>query len=57
MPKPIPLAQYVARLGSQEAAAREIGVSLQSVHRWLRGKTTPTGLAAKRLAEMGIKAG
>jgi|WetSurMetagenome_2_1015567.scaffolds.fasta_scaffold1223957_2 putative transcriptional regulator len=37
---------------SQEQLAREIGVSLNTVHRWESGKTLPSPLAMSKLQEI-----
>ena len=50
------LRSYVTRIGSQEAAAREIGVSLITVGRWLRKEDEPRGLSRRRLDDLGIGA-
>jgi len=44
------------RLGiSQEDFARLLGISLQSIGRWERGKAKPSRLAVKRLKEIATK--
>ena len=35
---------------SQESLARRLGVSLYTVHRWEKGKTSPNALARRELA-------
>lgn len=50
------LSEFVGKFGSQEAAAREIGVSWVTVSRWLNGHTKPKthSLETRRLQELGI---
>ena len=48
------LEQYVKAMGSQEKAARGLGVSYSTVHYWLHGKHPPKGLYAAKLKRMGI---
>jgi DNA-binding transcriptional regulator YiaG len=54
-PRPLmSLAQFIKAHGSQEAAAREIGVSYTTVNRWINGHSHPDPLARGRLCEIGI---
>jgi hypothetical protein len=48
------LAEFIKASGSQENAAREIGVSYTTVNRWVNGHSRPDPLARGRLCEMGI---
>ncbi len=48
------LDQFVKEHGTQEAAAKAIGVKQESLNRWLRGKRRPTGPSEVRLRELGI---
>lgn len=48
------LAEFVKTCGSQEAAARKIGVSFTTVNRWLNKHTVPRGLARARLQQLGV---
>ena len=50
------LQQFVKRFTSQDAAANEIGVRIETVNRWLNGALRlPThGLAKRRFDELGI---
>lgn len=41
-----------ARSLSQEALARELGVSVRTVARWERGESSPSPLARERIAVM-----
>ena len=38
--------------GGYESLAREIGVSWVTVHRWVKGRTNPSPLAARRIQEL-----
>jgi len=46
------LQHVVKRCGGQQLAAAEIGVSQQSVSRWLRGESPISLLVEHRLAEI-----
>jgi len=38
---------------SQEALARKVGVSLQTVYRWENGTVKPSPLASEKLKQLG----
>lgn len=48
------LKEFVDKQGSAELASRQIGVSAQSVVRWLKGKKPRSFLVARRLTELGV---
>lgn len=48
------LAGYIKRMGSKEAAAASVGVSLITYWRWMKKKTVPRGNDARRLKELNI---
>lgn len=49
------LSKYIDTQGSNEAAARMIGVSLNTVRRWHLYGVKPRGLSLKRLKKLGIE--
>ena len=53
--KKMTLEQFVEQTGSQEHAAQQIGVTLRTVARWLKGEDRPGPLATARLKSMGIR--
>lgn len=52
--KPIPIEEFVKKMGSQEKAAHAIGVSFATLNRWLKGHFQPSDLAMKKLEQLGI---
>ncbi len=53
----ITLLQFIKQQGSIGAAAAEIGVDYGTVFRWKSHQQRPTGLAARRLKQLGIVLG
>ena len=49
------LQEFVEKAGSQEKAAREIGVSFVTLNGWLTGKHVPGFLARQHLDTLGIE--
>lgn len=49
------LKEFVGQEGSIEKASQKIGVTVQSVSRWLRGIKPKSYLAVRRLEELGVK--
>lgn len=45
------LSDMIGKLGSQAEVARRIGVSQPAVNGWIHGRSVPTGLALRALAE------
>jgi len=48
------LKEFVAQEGSIERASHKIGVTVQSVRRWLKGKKPKSYLATRRLKELNV---
>ena len=49
------LKEFVAQEGSVEKASQKIGVTVQSVSRWLKGKKPKSYLALRRLRDLGVQ--
>ena len=48
------LLQFVRNEGSQEKAARKLGITYVSLNRWVNAKTNPSPLAWQILKENGV---
>jgi DNA-binding transcriptional regulator YiaG len=48
------LKEFVNKCGSQEKAARELGVTLRTVSNWLSGARRPRGLSKDALERSGV---
>lgn len=48
------LSELIDQLGSREAAARKLGLSVYTIHKWMQGKAEPSRLARERLKGHGV---